>query len=480
VIAVPGDRPSATDGNSTVSADVAERRERSDSVPVNDPLSDAVPTVAPSAAPGVDHVHAHPVVRGGVALWTLFLGFAMLMVGNGLNLAVLGVRMVDEGFDVQVSGVVMACYFAGFLLGPVLVIRWLSGVGHIRVFASLASIASCVVLAHFVWVNPFSWAVLRFVFGFCMAGLYVVVESWLNDASTVRTRGRTLAVYMIVSMGGLGLGQLLIATGNPSEPVLWVVASILVSMSFVPIALAATTDAPPVRVSPTMRVREFYRTAPTGMVGILFVGASHGILFGLSAVYATRAGLGPGTTAVFLALPSIGALVFQWPIGWASDRVPRRSVIFVVAVAAAATAALLGVTPEGSLAALPMMFLLGGLTFPLYSLLLSHTLDRSAPGTAMGASGTSLRVNGVGAVLGPIIAGAIMATFGETSFFWCLVATHGMIAMYVAYRLVAEDAIPMSGQGPFVPMPARASEFAIRLTSRPLRASRARLRREPE
>ncbi len=447
-------------------------------MPVNDPSSDAASTVAPRA--DHDHDHVHPAVRGGLALWTLFLGFAMLMVGNGLNLAVLGVRMVDEGFDVQVSGVVMACYFAGFLLGPVLVIRWLSGVGHIRVFASLASIASCVVLAHFVWVNPFSWAVLRFVFGFCMAGLYVVVESWLNDASTVRTRGRTLAVYMIVSMGGLGLGQLLIATGSPSDPVLWVVASILVSMSFVPIALAATTDAPPVRVSPTMRVREFYRTAPTGLVGILLVGASHGILFGLSAVYATRAGFDVGMTALFLALPSIGALVFQWPIGWSSDRLPRRGVIFVVAVAAAGAATLLGITPEGSRAALPMMFVLGGLTFPLYSLLLSHTLDRSAPGTAMGASGTSLRVNGVGAVLGPIIAGAIMAAFGETSFFWCLVATHGMIAIYVAYRLIAEDAIPMSLQGPFVPMPARASEFAIRLTSRPLRASRARLRRESD
>ncbi len=420
----------------------------------------------------------HPTVRGGIALWTLFLGFAMLMVGNGLNLAVLGVRMVDEGFDVRTSGVVMACYFAGFLLGPVLVVTWLSSVGHIRVFASLASLASCVVLVHFVWVNPISWGVLRFVFGFCMAGLYVAVESWLNDASTPRTRGRTLAVYMIASMGGLGIGQLLIATGDPRDATLFIIASILVSMSFVPVALAATTDAPLVRVSPTMKVREFYRTAPTGMVGIFFTGASHGILFGLSAVYATRAGFGSGMTAAFLALPSLGALALQWPIGWASDRLPRRGVIFVVAVAAASTAAGLVLIPEGSAVVLPVMFVLGGLTFPLYSLLLSHTLDRSAPGTAMGASGTSLRVNGTGAVLGPVVAGAIMASFGETAFFWCLVATHGLIAAYVAYRLVVEDAVPLSRQGPFVPVPARASEFAIRLTSRPLRASRERLRRQ--
>ena len=433
----------------------------------------------PHPEPQSEHdEHVHPTVRGGVALWTLFLGVAMLMVGNGLNLAVLGVRMVDEGFDVRTSGVVMACYFAGFLLGPVVVVKWLSDVGHIRVFASLASLASCVVLIHFVWVNPFSWGVLRFVFGFCMAGLYVVVESWLNDASTPRTRGRTLAVYMIVSMGGLGVGQLLIATGDTNGATLFVVASILVSMSFVPIALAATTDAPPVRVSPTMKLREFYRTAPTGMIGIFFVGASHGILLGLGAVYATRAGFGPGMTAAFVALPSLGALAMQWPIGWASDRLPRRGVIFVVAVAAASTAVLLGVIPEGNTAALPVIFVLGGLTFPLYSLLLSHTLDRSPPGTAMGASGTSLRVNGTGAVLGPIIAGAIMASFGETAFFWCLVVTHGMIAAYVAYRLVVENDVPLSRHGPFVPMPVRASEFAIRLTSRPLRRSRERSRRQ--
>ncbi len=187
-------------------------------------------------------------------------------------------------------------------------------------------------------------------------------------------------------------------------------------------------------------------------------------------------GYGPGMTAAFLALPSLGALAFQWPIGWASDRLPRRGVILLVAVAAAATSVVLGVIPEGNKAALPVMFVLGGLTFPLYSLLLSHTLDRSAPGTAMGASSTSLRVNGTGAVLGPIIAGAIMASFGETAFFWGLVVTHGLIAVYVAYRLVVEDAVPLDLQGPFVPMPARASEFAIRLTSRPLKASRAKLR----
>lgn len=421
---------------------------------------------------------ASAAVSGGLALWTLFLGFAMLMIGNGLNLAVLGVRVVDEGFGVRTSGYVMACYFAGFLLGPPVVVKLLSGVGHIRVFASLASIASCAVLVHFVWISPIGWALMRLVFGFCMAGLYVVVESWLNDASTPRNRGRTLAVYMIVSMGGLAVGQLLIVTADPSGYTLFVVASILVSMSFVPMALAATTDAPPVRLAERLRLRELARVAPTGMVGMFLTGASHGILYGLGAVYAAGAGFSASRVATFIAVPSFGALAFQWPIGWISDRLPRRGVIFVVAVAATGVSGILAFVAEGSGVVVPVMFILGGLTFPLYSLLLSHTLDRSGPGQAMGASGTLLRVNGTGAVVGPIIAATLMATLGEASFFWCLVVTHGMIAVYVAYRLIVEDALPMSRQGPFVPMSVRSTDFAIRLTSRPLRVSRARLRRQ--
>lgn len=427
-----------------------------------------------------EHFEAHPVVSGGLALWALFLGFTMLMVGNGLNLAVLGVGVVVEGFGVHVSGFVMACYFAGFLLGPAVVVRLLSGVGHIRVFASLASVASCAVLVHFVWVSPVSWAMMRFVFGFCMAGLYVVVESWLNDASTARTRGRTLAFYMIASMGGLALGQLLIVTAETHGYTLFLVSSILVSLSFVPMALAATTDAPPVRWAERLGVRELAHIAPTGLVGMVFTGVAQGLIFGLAAVYATDAGFGATRTAVFIALPPIGALVCQWPIGWVSDRTPRRGVIFVVAVAATVVCALLSVSPEMGPTVLVLMFLLGGLTFPLHSLLLSHTLDRSPAGKAMSASGALLRVNGAGAVVGPIAGGFVMGALGEASLFWCLAVAHGVIAVYVAYRLVAEESLPMSRQGPFVALPARSTDFALRLAARPLRVSRAKLRRDAQ
>ncbi len=419
-----------------------------------------------------------PAVRGGMALWALFLGFGMLMVGNGLNLAVLGVRVVDEGFGVRTSGYVMSSYFAGFLIGPTIISRLLSTVGHIRVFAGLASLASGAVLIHSISVVPITWALMRLVFGFCMAGLFIVLESWLNDASTPTTRGRTLAVYMVVSMGGLAIGQLIIAFVDTAGYTLFILASVLVSLAVVPVTLAATTEAPPVREAERLGLSELYRTVPTGLVGMLFTGMSIGVLFGLGAVYAAGVGFSPGRLAAFLVLPTVGSLLLQWPIGLISDRLPRRGVIFVVALGAVAVCGVMAVLPSRSPLILVGMFLLGGMTFPLYSLLLTYTLDWSAPGKAIGASSSLLRVNGAGAVIGPVIASSFMGSTGPTAFFWALAVTHGVIVAYVGYRIVSADALPMERQGKFVALPARSTELAIRLTARPLKASRAALRRK--
>jgi MFS family permease len=442
----------------------------------------AVVTTDEHVPESVEHVESdstqpQPVVRGGMALWALFLGFGMLMVGNGLSVAVLGVRVVDEGFGVRTSGYVMSCYFAGFLIGPAVISRLLATVGHIRVFAGLASLASGAVLIHSISVVPITWALMRLVFGFCMAGLYIVLESWLNDASTPRTRGRTLAVYMVVSMGGLSLGQLIIAFVDTEGYTLFIVASVLVSFALVPVTLAAATEAPPVREAERLGLSELYRTVPTGLVGMLFTGMSIGVLFSLGAVYASGAGFSPGRLAAFLVLPTVGSLLMQWPIGLISDRLPRRGVIFFVALGAVVVCAVMAVLPSDSPLVLVGMFLLGGMTFPLYSLLLTYTLDWSAPGKAIGASSSLLRVNGMGAVIGPLIASSVMGSAGPTAFFWALVVSHSVIVLYVGYRIVSADALPMERQGKFVAFPARSTETAIRLVGRPLKASRAALRR---
>ncbi len=405
-------------------------------------------------------------------LWSLFLGLGLLMIGNGLNGAVIGVRSGNEGFSVFVTGVVMAGYFAGFLLAPSLVVRMISSVGHIRVFAGLASTASSTVLIQAISVIPASWTAMRFVFGFCFAGLYIVIESWLGELSTPATRGRTLSIYMIVTMGGLGIGQYLIAVADPNGVRLFITSSVLVSLALVPVVLAPTARVPAPREPEKVSIRALIGYVPTGVLGSFMSGAAAGVLLGLAAVYSSRIGLSILRTAGFLIAPTVGAILFQWPIGRLSDRISRRTVIFGVVVIATALCAIGALLPNETPLVPLVMFGIGGMMFPLYSLVVSYTLDWTPDELTVGAAGTLIRVNGSGALLGPLIAATMMSRFGSGWFFWTMAVFFGVIATYVGYRLVSKDAMPQEDQHPFVPFPARATNVAIRLISAPVKATK--------
>jgi MFS family permease len=400
--------------------------------------------------------------------WALFVGLGLLMVGNGLNGALIGVRSVNEGFSVAVTGVIMAGFFAGFLLAPAVVVKMLPRVGHIRVFAALASTASSAVLVHAVAVFPIWWTLMRFVFGFCVAGLYIVIESWLAEMTAPTNRGRTMAIYMIVWLGGLGAGQYLIALADPNSFQLFIVSSVLVSMSLVPITLA-TTKAPSVEAPDKVTVRELIRIVPTGVVGSFMGGASVGIVLGLSAVYATAIGLSLDRTAVFLVAPMIGAMVLQWPIGRLSDSISRRTVIFAVALSGATISVTLALTPAQSILVPALMALLGGTMFPLYSLIVSYTIDWVPDGKATGAAAKLIGINGSGALVGPLVAAQLMSIFGPSWFFWCIAVAFGLVVGYVAWRLAFKEAMPQTRQRQFVPFPARAGYLAMAMAAKSVR-----------
>lgn len=402
-------------------------------------------------------------------LWALFLGLFLLMLGNGLNGTVVGIRTESEGFSVAVTGLVMAGYFAGFMLSPAAVVRMVPQVGHVRVFAGLASMASSAVLIHSVTSDPFTWTAMRFVFGFCAAGLYVVIESWLNDTATSAIRGRVLSLYMIVSMLGLGIGQLLVGVGDVEGYALFVVASVLVSMSLVPMTLAASTTPPAMTASDRTSVRELWSIAATGVLGAAMAGVVTGAVLGLSAAYATRQGLPIDRVGLFVSMPMVGAVLLQFPIGWVSDRVPRRGVILAVASTLAAACVGLALVSAESIAALGLMFLLGGTMFPLYSLALTYTLDWAPSSKTVAVSGTLIRVNGVGALVGPLLASGLMAVFGEAWLFWTGTGAASVVAAVTAWRIVTRDGVPLERQRRFVNLPGRASEFALRLAPRPRR-----------
>lgn len=406
-----------------------------------------------------------PSSHPAAASWALFTGIALLMLGNGLQGSLLGIRSEYEGFSTVAIGLVMTAYFIGFLVGSRAAVKALKTVGHIRVFAALASMASTATLIHALTVTPITWGLMRFTTGLCMAGLYVVAESWINDLATNATRGRLLALYMVVTMGGVAGGQFLLNLADPRGFELFIIASVLVSLSLVPVSLSGSST-PPTRTPEPMSMAELFRIVPTGLTVSGLVGMAHGSLLGMGAVYAARAGLAPAQIAFFMGAPMVGGVVLQFPIGYLSDRVPRRGVMFGVALAAALSAALLLMASPASLTSYLLMFAVGGFSFPLYSLGIAYTNDWIRPEQAMGASSSLVTMNGLGAVSGPIIAAGLIVFLGTSMFFVTLIFTHGAIAAYLAYRIVSRDGLPMSRQGRFIPVPSRASSVIANLAVR--------------
>jgi len=399
------------------------------------------------------------------ATWALFSGLALLMMGNGLNGSLLGVRSEAEGFGLAVSGIVMACYFAGFLAGSHYATHVLGTVGHIRVFAALASSASTTVLLHATFVNPVVWGAMRFLFGLCMAGLYVVVESWLNHMATNETRGRLLSIYMVISMGGVSIGQALLIVADTNGFGLFILASVLVSMSLVPVSLSSTS-APPLGLPEPMSIREIASIVPTGLVTSFFVGAGAGTLLGIGAIYGATVGMTSSRIAVFLSAPMIGAMIAQLPIGMVSDRISRRLVILIVSILAAVVSAGPLFVDANSLWAVGFMFLLGAMTFPLYSLGIAYTNDWLPAEKILGASGALVRVNGTGAVIGPVVTAILMAVFSPALFFWGLAIAHLAIAAYVVFRISVIEAPDVDRQRDFVAFPFRSSSTVALLHPR--------------
>ena len=415
----------------------------------------------------------HPTPE--VAAAALLFGFLLLMIGNGLQGTLIGVRSQIEGFSGLATTLVMTGYFAGFLIGAKLASRALGNVGHIRVFTALASMASTAALLHATFVHPAVWVAMRFLTGVCMAGLYVVAESWLNDITTNATRGRLLAAYQIVTMGGFAIGQLLLRVDDPQQFTLFVLASVLCSMALVPIALS-TSSAPALRIPEPMPLLEMAKLVPTGLVSAILIGFIQGTFMGMVAVYATRAGLNATEVSRFMFAPMVGAVLFQYPIGRWSDRVSRRGIMLAICLVTAAISLILMGTDPASTQAVGLMFLLGGAIFPLYSLSLAYLNDWVPPNKIVGASATFVLAGGIGAICGPFVAGILMNSLGNDMYFLGLIAPSLVLASYLVWRIAFRDAVPEDRKGRWVPVASRGSVIVAAVVSAPGRVKRPLVR----
>ncbi|GAB4520127.1 MAG: MFS transporter [Roseibium sp.] len=376
------------------------------------------------------------------SVWALLLEIVLIMLGNGMHFTLIGLRGGIEGFSAAELAIVTSGYFAGFLSGARLTPVMIGRVGHVRVFAALGSFMSAALIAFPLLTEPWAWTLLRVLIGFSMSGIYVTAESWLNAASTNENRGKVLAAYMIAQTLGIIGAQGLLNLGDAATSVLFIGASILVSISFAPILLSAA-QVPPAEATRPMPLRDLFNGSPLGTVGIFLLGAIYATQSGMGAVFGTQIDMSAAQISLFVAMLFAGALVLQYPVGWLSDRMDRRKLIFGASALGAVCCALAWMSGTAFWPLMATAFFAGGVTTPLYALFLAYTNDSLANEDMPAASGGLVLTFGVGAILGPLAAGSAMEQFGPFAFWNVLGATFVAIALYALYRMTQRPVVPV-------------------------------------
>lgn len=391
--------------------------------------------------------------------WALLFGMFLLMLGNGLQGTLLGVRGSIEGMSPQTMSWVMTGYFVGFLFGSQLAPNMIRRVGHVRVFAALGSLVSACLILYAAWTNPYFWFLLRVIVGFCFSGIYVVAESWLNDSSSNETRGQTLSAYLIVQMMGIVLAQAVLNIADPSGYILFIIISVVVSLSFAPILLSVS-PAPQFQTSKRMTLSQLWSISPLGVVGQFFLGAIFAALFGMASVYGTERGLSVKDISLFVASIYFGGMILQYPIGWISDRMDRRVLIFIVCTIG--TIFSFGANLfDNFIWLLIVAFIIGGVSNPLYSLYIAYTNDYLEHDDMASASGGLIFLTGVGAIFGPSIVGWLLDVFGAESYFWFIGTIMAIMASYALYRMTQTSSTAVQDTSAYAPVTPASTSIAI-------------------
>lgn len=372
---------------------------------------------------------------------SLLVAIFMLMAGGGVMGTLVGVRLDGAGVGAIGIGLVATAYFGGLTLGSLGVGRIIGRVGHIRAFAAFVALLSASTLAYTTQQNIAFWAVLRFIDGLCLAGVYVCLESWLNDRADPQARGSVLAAYMIALYAGQGLGQFLLNLGKASPALPFTVASILISLSIIPITLTRSPS-PEIKASPAISVSRLYAISPLGFVGAGTTGIILGAFYGLGAVYARHMGMDLASTAAFMSAVIVGGVALQWPLGRLSDHFDRRHVILGAFTAAAIISCILAVAGHADMWRLPLGGVFGGLSFALYPLCVAHTNDHLKPEQRVGASGGLVLIYSAGAAIGPLTGALTMSIWGAAGLFWFIGLCALGAAVFGLWRVVARQPVP--------------------------------------
>lgn len=399
------------------------------------------------------------------SLSALLLAVGLLTLGQGLLATLLAVRMSVEGVPVLISGLVMAGYFGGLLAGSMSVHGIIQSVGHIRVLTALISAFSAATLVHALTIDPWSWSALRFIEGYCMAGIYICIESWLNVRATNATRGTVFGLYMVTTYLFAGLAQFLLVTADISGFELFTIASLLLSVSLVPVALTRS-PAPPLPERSSLGLRRLWAISPLGTIGCAMSGILLGAYYGMAPRYGAAVGMDAWGIATFMGAGIFGGMLLQSPLGWISDRSDRRTVLTVVTGVLAVISLAVAVLTTRSLSGDPVIgvsalsrpdlmgatLLFGGLIFAVYPLAVSHVNDRADPSEYVGVSGGMILVYSIGATIGPVLASACMQWIGPAGLFVFIAVTGGLLCAYALWRMRVTDPVDDADKAQFRPV----------------------------
>ena len=376
--------------------------------------------------------------------WALFMGMGAIMLAYGYQNALLGVRAVIEDFSLASTGFMMSGYFVGYFIGARTIPSVISGVGHIRVFAAFASVASLAILVHSIFINPLTWFVLRVITGYSMVSIYTIAESWLNDRSSNKNRGKVLSIYMIILYGSMGLGMFMLNFSSPEKFQPFILISVLMSAALLPILLTKRKP-PQFKKIQSMSLRDLYNSSPLGMVSAVLYGIVQSALFTLLAVYAAAMNFSIFDISLVTFLLAISGAVSQYPVGYISDKFDRRKVIIYSTFGAAIFAflAIFSVgtmyLPEG-LGSSKLWFyiflvLFSVCSLPMFSLILAHTNDFITRDKFVAAGAGLQFAFGLGAISGPFLCSLLMGLVGNNGFFVFLIFFHCVIGFYGIHRM---------------------------------------------
>ncbi len=413
------------------------------------------------------------------SLFALFLAMLTLMLGSGHLGTFLSLRLKAVDTANWLIGLVMAGYYIGLVAGAWVCPRVLQRVGHIRAFAVFAAVNSATVLVQGIFLSAFVWLPLRILTGLSMMGMFMVVESWLNERSPREYRGRVFSVYMVVSYLGLGGGQFMLNVAPIESPLHFFVIGALFSLCLLPVSLTRAMH--PAPVEPVhFNWSRLYKTAPFGIVGALVAGLMNGSFYALAPLYVRAIGMDVSEIAIFMAATIFGGLMLQYPVGMVSDRVDRRTVLATLTMLAAATSmGLLAVGSEYLLLLYAVAIVFGGLLFTAYPVAVAHTHDHFEANQVVTVSAALIVVYGLGAAVGPIVASGVVYAFGPRGLFM-FVAAVGLLFGIVAWLRRMEEEVAVEDQEPFVAVPSTASPIITTLDPRADEEQVAVLEDEPE